>query len=327
MRRSILAMVLVLGLTALARAGAVDFFTETSKDFGTTPRGPVHRHYFPVKNTSTHPITLGQPRVSCGCVTAGLLKSQLAPGETTHVVADMDTRRIPQANVVKTVIVYVPVFGAQGAEEVQLKVSATARDDLLMSPEVLAFGTVRKGQGGKATSRVTFYGNPAWRITEAISSGAYVKAEAKEVRRQGSEVTYEVTASLDPDCPVGDWIAEVTLQTNTPAVDKLRIPVRVTVSAPIAVNPEAVRFGEVRVGEATEQRVILQGNRPFNVIEIKGDGGEVSVDKVAEGARPVHVLKVKVTPQAAGTWSKALEILTDHKEQPKVVVPLTALAR
>jgi hypothetical protein len=36
---------------------------------------------------------------------------------------------------------------------------------------------------------------------------------------------------------------------------------------------------------------------------------------------------VKLTPKSAGSWSKALEIITDHKEQPKVVVPLTALAK
>jgi hypothetical protein len=53
----------------------------------------------------------------------------------------------------------------------------------------------------------------------------------------------------------------------------------------------------------------------------------VVVDQVAGGTRPVHVLKVKVTPSSAGQWSKVLEIITDHKEQPKVVVPLTALAK
>jgi hypothetical protein len=110
-------------------------------------------------------------------------------------------------------------------------------------------------------------------------------------------------------------------------MEKIRVPVRVTVIAPIAVNPETVKFGEVAVGEPAEQKVILQGNKPFKVVEVKGAEGDVKVDEVAAGARPVHVLKVKLTPKAAGNWSKVLEIITDHKEQPKVVVPLTALAK
>jgi hypothetical protein len=319
-------MICVVGLTAAARGGATEF-SETSKDFGVTPRGPVLRHYFTVKNTSAAPVSLGQPRVSCGCVSAGVLKTQLAPGESTAVVADMDTRRIPVSNVVRQVTVYVPVFGPQSAEEVQLKVSATARDDLVMSPEVLTFGTVRNGQGGKVSTRVTFYSDPNWKITEATSSGAYVKADVKPVQRQGNEVSFEVTATLDPSCPVGDWTADVWLKTSNPAVEKLRVPVRVTVTAPIAVNPETVRFGDVRVGEPAEQKVILQGNAPFSVVEVKGAEGEVAVDQVAEGPRPVHVLKVRLTARSAGPLSKTLEILTDLQEQKKVVVPLVASAR
>ena len=63
MHRAILAGVFGLLAAAAAQAGAVEF-GDTSKDFGVTPRGPVLRHYFTVKNTSNEPITLGQPRVS-----------------------------------------------------------------------------------------------------------------------------------------------------------------------------------------------------------------------------------------------------------------------
>jgi hypothetical protein len=326
MHRAILTTVCVVSLTAAARGGPAVSFPETSTDFGVTPRGPVLRHYFTVKNTSSAAVTLGQPRVSCGCVSASVLKTQLAPGESTAVVADMDTRRIPVSNVVRQVTVYVPVFGPQSAEEVQLKVQAVARDDLVISPEMLAFGTVRKGQGGKASTRVTFYSDPNCKVTDATCSGAYVKVDVKPLQHQGSEVSYEVTATLDPACPVGDWTADVWLKTTTPGVDRLRIPVRVTVVAPIAVNPETVRFGEVRVGEPAEQKVILQGNAPFKLVEVKGAGGDVTVDEVADGPRPVHVLKVKFTPRSAGPLAKTLEFVTDLQEQKKVVVPLTAVA-
>lgn len=327
MYRVLLAGCLVVGLAANVQAGASDFFPEHEKDFGNTPRGPVHRHYFPVKNTSNQTITLGAPRVSCGCVSAGVLKSQLAPGESTSVVADMDSRRIPQANVQKTVTVYVPVYGPQSAEEVQLRVSAVARDDLVMSPEVLSFGTIRKGQGGKTTTRLTLYSDPNWQISEAASSGAFIKADVKLESRQGNEVSYVVTATVDPACPVGDWVTDVWLKTSTPGLEKLRVPVRVTVDAPIKANPGAVQFGEVAVGKPSEQKVILSANKPFKVVEVNGPGAEVVVDETAEGARPVHILKVKLTAKDAGEWAKSLEIITDHKEQPKVVVPLTASAR
>jgi hypothetical protein len=308
-----------------ASASARDFFTEFVKDFGTTPRGPALTHYFQVKNTSTQPVTLGTARVSCGCVSANVLKNQLAPGETTAVVAVMDTRRIPQAGVTKTVTVYVP-FLSPVLEEVELKVQAIARDDLVISPEGLAFGTVKKGKGGTATVKLTLYNFGGWQVSEPQSTGQYVSAEVKQVNRQPAEVTYELTATLKDDCPAGNWTADVWVKTNAPGVERLRVPVTVNVVASITANPEAVSIASAKVGETTEHRVLLTGASPFKIVEIKGTDDEVRIKTASDEARPVHILTVAVKPKAAGTIARSFEILTDSKEQPKVTVSLKATA-
>lgn len=327
MVRAMLTGLLVLAAAAAAQAqgGASAYFTETVKDFGATPRGPVLVHYFTITNKSPNPITLGTPRVSCGCVSAAVVnnKTVVQPGDTTVVSAQMDTRRIPQANVLKSVIVYVP-FLAPVLEEVQLRVQAIARDDLVITPDTLAMGTIRKGEGGKATTRLTIFSDPNWKVTESVSSGAYVKTEVKQVSRQGAEVTYEVTATLDPACPVGNWTADVWVKTSAPGVDKLRLPLTVNVVAPIAVNPGSIAFGDVRIGEPSEQKVILQGSAPFTVKEVKGGEGLIAVDDTSSGSRPVHILKLTITPKTAGDVTRSIEVATDSKEQPKVIIPVTA---
>jgi len=321
-RLLVIAFVAVLATAGSASAGAQDFFAETVKDFGTTPRGPVLVHYFQVRNTSQQTVSLGQTRVSCGCVSSKIVgKTTLAPGETTTVEAQMDTRRIPQANVLKSVIVYVPISG-QFSEEVQLRVQAIARDDLVMSPDTIAFGTIRKGQGGKATTRITFYSDPNWKIAEIASSGAYIKAEAASAVKKGNEVSYEVTATVEPDCPVGNWTADLWLKTSIAGVEKLRIPVTVNVVSPIVVNPEAVKFGDVKIGEKSEQKVILQGSQPFKVIGLKGSESDLEIVAVAEGSRPVHILKLSFMPKTAGDVVRSIEITTDHAEQPKLIIPV-----
>src|SRR6476619_6419490 len=104
MTRFVLGIVLVLATGPLALAGPDDLFVEKEKDFGVSPKGTVLIHYFRFTNNTKQTITLGQPRVSCGCVTPALTKNQVAPGETAAVIAYMDTRRIPNAGVTKTVI-------------------------------------------------------------------------------------------------------------------------------------------------------------------------------------------------------------------------------
>jgi hypothetical protein len=311
------------GSASAAKAGASEYFSESVKDFGTTPRGPVLVHYFVVRNTSGQPVSIGQPRVSCGCTSASVIKSQLAPGETTAVVAHMDTRRISTAGVTKQVTVYVP-FLSPYLEEVSLVVRTVVRDDLVLTPDTLAFGTVRKGQGGKAATKVTFYSDPNWQITEVASTGIYIKPAVTPVGKQGSQVTYEVAATLDPACPVGNWTADVWIKTTGAGVEKLRIPVTVNVVAPIAANPDALRFGDVKLGETAEKSLIVQGSEPFKVIEVKGADDAVKISAPSPDARPVHILKLELTPKEAGVVSKTLEVVTDSKDQPVVTVPLSA---
>ena len=105
MLRIALAVVGVFVGSGFALAGPSDLFTEKVKDFGTAPRGPVLVHYFRFTNTTNQTLTLGQPRVSCGCTSASVSKNTLAPGESAAVIAHMDTRRIQYANVTKTVTV------------------------------------------------------------------------------------------------------------------------------------------------------------------------------------------------------------------------------
>ncbi|HUR52898.1 MAG TPA: DUF1573 domain-containing protein, partial [Gemmataceae bacterium] len=253
MNRFVIALAGVMFTTGLASAGASDLFAEKTKDFGVTPRGPVLVHYFRVTNTTNNAVTIGQPRVSCGCVTANILKNQLGPGESTAVLAQMDTRRINTPYAVKTVTVYVP-FLAPVPEEVALRVQTVTRDDLMMSPDTISFGSVTKGKGAKATTRVTFMSDPSWTITEAKSTGGYVKVSFAEESRNGSTVTYLVTATLDAECPAGNWVSDVNLKTSNAGVAALRIPVTVNVTAAMAVKPEAISFGDVAVGKAAEQK-------------------------------------------------------------------------
>jgi hypothetical protein len=318
-----LAVAAVLATTAPAWAGPSDMFEEKVKDFGVTPRGPVLTHYFRFTNNTGQTLTLGQPRVSCGCTSAALLKNQIAPGETSAVVAYMDTRRIQTAGVTKAVLVYVPFYGAT-QEEVTLKVQTVCRDDLMFAPDTLAFGAVRKGETAKVTTKVTFTSDSNWKVTDSTSTGAYIKVEHKLDSRSGNTVTYEITATVDRDCPAGNWTSDVFLKTSNPAVATLRIPVTVNVTSSVAASPEAVQFGDLSLGNTTEARVTLKSGKPFKILEVKGADDQLNVKVESQDAKPVHIITLSANPKLLGGFSRTVEIVTDNKEQPKVVIPVVA---
>jgi hypothetical protein len=292
-------------------------------NFGTSPKGTVLVHYFRFTNNTKQTITVGNPRVSCGCVAAAVNKNQIAPGETGVVIAHMDTRRIPQANTVKSVTVYVPFHGPT-FEEVQLRVQTVTRDDLFMSPDRISFGDLPAGKGGTMSTKVTFASDPSWKITEATSTGGFVKADFKEESRRGNFVTYEVTATVDKACPQGNWISHIYLKTSDANMGKIRVPVPVNVTADTAIQADGAAFGTLPVGVETEKTVTLQSGKPFKILEVKG--GDEQLKVVVPNSEPSqkHTLILAANPQSVGGFTRNVEVVTDSKEQPKLIIPITA---
>lgn len=323
MRRAWLAILVVAVGALRADAGGKDYFTEFEKDFGPTPRGPVLTHYFPISNTGKNNVKLGTARVSCGCVSAHVMQSDLAPGESTVVVAYMDTKRIPHANMLKSVIVYVPIL-APRQEEVTLKVQTIVRDDLFYSQNELALGNVKKGKPATVSTKVTLMNQGKWDISEVTSTGKFVAGSAKLVNRTASEVTYEVTATLDANCPVGNWTSEMFLKTNGVGLEKIRVPVTVNVTTAIAATPEAVTIADLKEGSERETKLMLQGNATFKILEVKGSDAEVGVKAQSELSQANHTLLFKVKPNKVGDLKRSIEVVTDHKDMPKLTIPFEA---
>ncbi len=325
MLRLLLGGLVGLVATGVARAGATDYFSELVKDFGTSPKGTMLQHYFTVTNKSGQPVVIGTPRVSCGCVSASVLNPNLAPGQSTVVQANMDTNRIPIPGVTKSVIIYVP-FLSPVHEEVQLRVQTVTRADLILSPDTLNLGTVRSGQEGTASTKITFFSDLNWKITDVKSSGVFLKPTVK-VATAGPGVasgTYELTVALDPKCPVGNWSADIFLTTTGAGIEKLRVPVTVNVVPAITVNPQTVAFGDVPLGKPVERQVMVQSPQPFAVTEIKKGTYGLDVSQLATGPRPTHIFKLSFNPTAAGPVKSVFQILTDSKEMPSVSIPWTA---
>ena len=86
---------------------------------------------------------------------------------------------------------------------------------------------------------VTFLGNGQSQITEVKSDSNYILPSLKEVRRAANEVSYELTAHLRADTPVGKWYSDVWLSTNNPAMPRVRVPLTVEIESALSVSPEA----------------------------------------------------------------------------------------
>jgi hypothetical protein len=172
-------------------------------------------------------VHISSVRVSCGCVSASAQDTVLAPGQSTAILASMDTRRFVGS---KGVTIYVS-FDQPRRDEVRLWVQANSRDDLLITPETFALGQVKRGSVPSATVTVSLAGNGQWQITEVARASNYIVTDVKELRRDVAEVSYQVTAAVRADTPVGKWYTDIWLKTNNPAVPIVRVPLTVEIES------------------------------------------------------------------------------------------------
>ncbi len=291
-------------------------FEEFSKDFGSVPRGPMLSHPFRVVNNTRGPVNIASVRVSCGCVSAVALEGHLKPGEATHILARMDTTRFLGP---KSVTIYVQ-FNQPAFEEVRLVVQANGRNDFAVTPDTLAFGQLKRGGTPSASVLLAFFGNNSTQITEVKCESNYIQPRVQEVRRLDSEVTYQVTARLRADSPVGKWYTDVWLKTNDPDMAPIRVPLTVEIESALSINPESVALGAVKTRTESERRVIVRGVKPFKIARVLGLGNDdqlvVRVDSPA--AKPVHVLTIKLKAGNPGEVDRTLSVLTDLADDNKI---------
>ncbi|MCE9532434.1 MAG: DUF1573 domain-containing protein [Planctomycetes bacterium] len=307
------------GLTSMSQAGFESFFDQRIHDFGATPRGPTLVHYFRFTNSGKETLVISNVRVSCGCVTASAPVTHVKPGESSYITAQMDSRRFTGP---KSVTVFVQ-FSSPRYEEVSMVVTANGRDDFSMFPESIAFGTVRRGGTPTASVQVTLVGDPNWDIKDVKAESNYVKPSAKLLKRNGAEVTFEISASLRNDLPVGKWFTDIYVTTTNPNLAKVRVPLHVEVGAPITATPVSLNLGDIKIGDNVEQNILIRGEKSFKIKSVQGVDQVVSITGMGDEAKLIHILKVTVKPQLTGEISRELTILTEENGDP-VVVPLRA---
>jgi hypothetical protein len=304
-------LVLVLGLacadTASASTWADSLFDELSRDFGTVPKGPTLSHPFRLVNKTNGPVHISNVRVSCGCTSARAMQADLAPGQETFIMVQMDTRRFSNT---KAVTIFV-TFDQPHFDEVRLWVQANSRDDISVLPESFAFGKIKRGAAPTVTATMTFLGNPNWQILGTTCDSNYVKTSYQLLRRDGGEVAYKLSAALRADAPAGKWFTDVWVQTNNPMSPRIRVPLTVEIEAPLTVSPGTVGLGEVKTGKVAERKVIVRGVAAFRIVSVQGTDKELTVRDSTSESKMVHVLTVTLQPENLGEVNRMLRVVTD----------------
>src|SRR5690348_14827925 len=173
MRKAVFALVLIAGSTqpALAddKAWADKLFPEgTRHDFGSVPWGTRLCHRFPLTNIYAAKMKIVKTRVSCGCTSVVLGAKILKSGQSSYLDVFIDTRKFTGP---RTFTVFITV-GPDYISTATLKVSASSRADITLTPGEVNFGVVAKGQTVRRTIDVDYAGSLLWKVNGITKTSA-----------------------------------------------------------------------------------------------------------------------------------------------------------
>lgn len=297
--------------TASGQQWAEKMFASTSHDFGSVARGSATEFRFEFSNPFEEVVHVESVRSSCGCTSPRAEKDTLTTFEKSAIIAKFNTDTFVGHKSATVTVTFDKPFRAQ----VQLRVSGNIRTDVVFNPGRIDFASVDRGKGAKAITILDYVGNSLWRLAEAKSNNEHLKLEFKERSRGGGRVSYEVSAELKENAPIGDINDQVLFISE----DGQRFPLTVTgrVVSEINVTPETVFLGEVAPGQEVSKKLIVRGKKPFKITGTEGELEGMKVDIKEESAER-HLVTLHFTgPGKPGLAKANIRFLTDLGEEVK----------
>ena len=300
----------------VAQSVAQSVFEESSKDFGSVPRGTTLTHNFTLNNPTKTVLRVAGVRTSCTtCMSAAVGQVEVPPGESTVLAVTVDTRKFSGA---RTFTCHVQ-FDKPTFMEAQVLILANSRDDITLTPGQLAFGKVKKGSGPSAAVSIEHHGTAGWQITGVQNENGFLLAQLKETSRAGKHVIYQLSVKLREDIPVGVWHADVWLKTNDAATPRIRVPLSVEVEGLLTATPAEVVLGRVKPGGKVERKVVIRSAVPFKVTKVAGTDDHFVIRPDNDETKTVHVLSVSFAAGAEpGELARRIEVETDLPEENRV---------
>jgi hypothetical protein len=305
---------------AIAQDWALKMFNTTTHDFGTVARGSKTQFRFQLKNIYEEDAHILGVKSSCGCTTPHVTRSDLKTYETSEIVADFNTRDYQGRRTATLTVMLDCVSHAT----VQLRVNGVIRTDVVMQPGSVDFGSVDLGTPAEKKIQVSYAGREDWKIFDAKTAENYFEVELTELERAAGKVSYELLVRLTKDAPVGYIKDQLILVTNDERSHELPVDLQGRVVPDITISPKELFIGVVQPGRQVTKNVVIQGKKPFRILDIKCPDKSFTI-RTSKEAKSLHLIPVVFTAgDDPGRISQKITIRTDQGKN--VVQAFTAFA-
>jgi hypothetical protein len=205
-----------------ASKARIEFLADTW-DFGSIPRGAIVLHAFKFRNIGQDSLMITNVKPTCGCTTAPLSDSTVAPGETADIMATFNTKNF-NGRVTKQIFV-----DSSDPIKPYLKLIFSAiinnpLQTILPTPAEADFGNVKVGTAAQVKITITNSDKTKADLTIVEESAAsMVKAKLIKTTLAPEEAT-ELVLDLAPQTKAGEINQSITLEARQLPGSRFTIP-------------------------------------------------------------------------------------------------------
>lgn len=292
-------------------------------DFGTVERGARVEHVFRLPNRGNAPLRLDHVKGSCGCTVAVVSAQVIEAGAEGRVAVTLDTSSLA-GRTSKVMSVYTD---DPSQPVMSLTLVGTVRADLVLAPNALYLGRVRRGERVRREVTITPGGSPPHSVIAVDPPSSALRVALEPAADASGQ---RLVVELAPDAPLGHFNEDLRLRTTSPTSPSMLLTVFGTIEGDVLVLPPQVSFGVTRGASAPERELLIsnRGARPFAVTRVAVPEGLLTYE--LSPLDPGHEYRLRLRLRDGlkpGKVEGTVEIFTDHPAEGRVVVPLSAIIR
>ena len=298
--------------TAAAQEWAKSMFSEFRHDFGTIARSSKAEFEFKFNNKFLEDVHVSNVRASCGCTTPSVKdgKSTLKTYETGSILAHINSDTFTGNRSATLTVTFDKPFYAQ----VELQVTVYIRDDVVLQPGVVQFGTAVQGAAVERQINITSPGRADLQITGVRNNNPHLSTQLINLRQQGG-VGYKLLVRLEESAPAGYINEHFVLLTNDSRL-QIPVPVEGIVRAGLTVSPNWLLVGMVPAGERATKQIVVRAQKPFVIRRVIPAAGFECDISGAQEPKALHIVPVIFTAGTqTGRIAQTLRIETDKPDE------------
>ncbi|BBM83081.1 DUF1573 domain-containing protein [Candidatus Uabimicrobium amorphum] len=287
---------------------------------------------FTITNNSNSTVVIEKVETSCGCSSAYPTPSEVSPAGTSKIKANLDPR------------------GKKGYSSWQIKVFTNSVNtpivyasfdaDVLqtgtVSHKFLSFGEFRRETTQKKQLWISPENNPDFKIIAIKQNifdqqGEYFDIEVKDDVYAGfypgKRPAKCIVLTTKKDIPYGRIDGELSIETNIPGYEKIKVAILARVAGDIGVRPDTISFGLLRDGKPKTRHAFIyhRNGESFTIKAMHSPWPELSITKEEMIKNQYYKIIVVCKPSKnmkAGEMRDHIVIETSDEKQTKIKIPL-----